>query len=119
MSRVHNNKVFKERRVELRKRSTLAESKLWELLRNRKTGFKFKRQHSLDGYILDFFCSEKKVIIEIDGEIHDKNSSQEYDQIRDSLLNDLGYKTVRFKNKDVVETPDIVISKIIEESNKR
>ncbi len=103
MSQIHNNKIFKERRVELRKNATEAEEKLWNYLRNSKLGYKFRRQHSIGGYILDFYCSSKKLIIELDGEIHNSVEAREYDQVRDKFFTDLGYTTLRFPNKKVTE----------------
>lgn len=101
MSQIHNNKIFKERRIELRKRSTSAEKKLWGFLRANKLGFKFKRQHSIGGYILDFYYAEMKLIVELDGEIHNTAEAQEYDEIRDKYFKELEYTTLRFFNREV------------------
>jgi very-short-patch-repair endonuclease len=101
MPQIHNNKIFKERRVELRQNATPAEEKLWEELRANKLGVKFKRQHSIGGYILDFYCAEKKLIIELDGEVHNTKEAKEYDEVRDKFFKELGYATVRFSNKAI------------------
>src|SRR3989338_525180 len=101
MNAKHNLFVLRDRRRELRQKSTRAEEKLWFELRNNKLGVKFKRQHSIGGYILDFYCSEKKLIIELDGEVHNTPEAKEYDSVRDKLLHDLGYKTLRFLNREI------------------
>ncbi len=104
---------------ELRKNSTEAEKILWSYLRNRKLNkIKFLRQHriffkffnQIRFFIADFYCADKKIIIEVDGEIH-LNRSEE-DKIRENILIDLGYKIIRFNNKEVLENIQGVIKKI-------
>jgi hypothetical protein len=86
MSKIHNNIIFKERRVELRRSETPTEKKLWWYLRNNKMGEKFKRQHSIGGYITDFYCADKRLIVELDGEIHNNKHMQNTPQkIQDFL----------------------------------
>lgn len=71
----------------LRKQSTKAEKILWNELRNRKfNNLKIRRQHPIEKYVVDFFCYEKKLIIEVDGEIHDNYNQIEYDTIRQTGL---------------------------------
>ncbi|MEK7194091.1 MAG: DUF559 domain-containing protein [Patescibacteria group bacterium] len=108
--RVHNNSKLIDRRKELRRRSTLQENKLWNELRNNKLGVKFKRQHSISGYILGFYCFRKRLIIEIDGESH--SSNKEYDNVRDKYFSDLGYLTLRFKNKEVDDKISRILNRI-------
>jgi len=103
----------------LRKNQTPAEGLLWKYLRNRKlSGCKFLRQHpiayrifnSTTGYFIpDFYCIEKKLIIELDGKIHD--FQKEYDQNREAILKDLDLKVIRFKNEELDEIKS-VLSKI-------
>ena len=112
MPLVHNNEKLKERRRELRQRSTKEEEILWSKIRNNKLGYKFKRQHSIGGYILDFYCSERKLIIEIDGASHNTKEAKEYDEIRDKYFYELGYVTVRFLNDDVKDKIEEVLAKI-------
>lgn len=105
---------------ELRKNQTAEEAKIWALVRNRKlNGFKFLRQHpivvcEISGkkgfYIADFYCAEKKLVIEIDGCIH--NFQIEYDKARDTLMNEMGFKVIRINNKDVNENINSVINLI-------
>lgn len=115
MELIHNNKILKNRRRELRKNLTKTEEILWWYLRDKKLGVKFKRQHSIGGYILDFYCAEKKLIIELDGEIHNTKEAKEYDEVRDKYFKELGYKTIRFLNKEVEDNIESVIEKITAE----
>jgi len=101
MERINNLKVLYERRKELRNSPTQSEDILWQFLRGKKLGVKFRRQHSIGGYILDFYCIEKKLVIEIDGEIHNKPENKEYDDIRDKFFIDLGFMVLRFTNSEV------------------
>jgi adenine-specific DNA-methyltransferase len=85
---------------QLRKKSTEAEIYLWRLLRNRKFhGFKFRRQHPIENYIVDFICESGKLIIELDGNQHRENIF--YDKERTVYLERLGYKVLRFWNNTV------------------
>ncbi|HGE69288.1 TPA: endonuclease domain-containing protein [Candidatus Poribacteria bacterium] len=95
----------------LRKNSTDAERLLWGYLRGRQLdSLKFRRQHPLGNYIVDFICLEKKIIIEIDGGQH--ATSKEYDEERDRWLNNQGFKVLRFWNNDVIKNIDGVIEVI-------
>ncbi|HEY5393132.1 MAG TPA: DUF559 domain-containing protein, partial [Hanamia sp.] len=84
---------------------TKAEEILWERLRGRKEGFKFRRQHIIDKYIADFVCLQKGVVIEIDGNIHQLPEVKENDEIRTERLNDLGFDVLRFKNEEILRNP--------------
>lgn len=105
---------------ELRKSQTPAEKIVWEQLRARRLlGFKFLRQHPVllpsisekrEFYIADFYCAEKKLVIEIDGSIHMLQG--DYDEARDYLMNDMGLTVVRIKNKDVLNDIQKVIGMI-------
>ncbi|OHB15658.1 MAG: hypothetical protein A2431_00675 [Candidatus Zambryskibacteria bacterium RIFOXYC1_FULL_39_10] len=112
MSKIHNNRILKERRMELRRKETPSEEKLWFYLRDNKLGVKFKRQHSIGGYILDFYCAEKKLIVELDGEIHNTKEAREDDEVRDKFFKGLGYKTVRFLNREVENNIENILIKI-------
>jgi very-short-patch-repair endonuclease len=103
-------KYVKEMRDELKQKPTEAEKLMWEELRNKKTGHKIRRQHIIDNFIADFVCLRRKLVIEIDGEIHLKQ--KEYDAFRTSVLNALGYEVVRFTNKEVFASPANVAAKI-------
>jgi len=114
MELVHNNQKFLERRRELRKNQTPTEQKLWWQLRGGIFGVRFKRQHSIGGYILDFYCAEKRLIVELDGEIHNTGEAKEYDAVRDKYFKELGYTSIRFSNKEVETDIRKVIEKILE-----
>jgi very-short-patch-repair endonuclease len=109
--RLSNQSNLKERRVKLRKDQTIHEGKLWSHIRNSKLGCKFRRQHSIDSYILDFYCTEKKLAIEVDGLQHDQS---EYDRKRDEYFISLGITTLRFWNNEVDQSMEGVILKIQE-----
>jgi leucyl-tRNA synthetase len=95
---------------EMRSNPTEAESVLWLQLKGKKLGVKFRRQHPIDSFIADFVCLDKKLIIEVDGEIHD--FQQEADALRTERLNELGYEVLRFKNEEVLADIDNVLTKI-------
>jgi very-short-patch-repair endonuclease len=102
--------IIKEIRENLKKNPTDAEKIIWEYLRNKKTGHKIRRQHIIDNFIADFVCLPLKVVIEIDGRIH--QFQKEYDQMRTARFHELGYKIVRFTNDEVIVNPELVFSKI-------
>jgi len=98
----------------LRKNMTLAELILWKKLRDRtifKT--KFRRQHPINFFIADFYAHEYKLVIEIDGEIHNNQEIIEYDSGRTAELEKLGIKVLRFSNDQVIYKMDSVINRIL------
>ena len=98
---------------ELRQESTAAEKLLWTELRNKKlNGLKFRRQHPLDKFIVDFYCNERKLVIELDGGVHDEKINKEYDEARTAMLSGLNVFVLRFKNEDVTNNLKEVIRKI-------
>src|SRR3989338_219227 len=99
MKWTHNVQNLLDRRRGLRQKSTGAEQILWNELRNNKLGARFKRQHSIGGYILDFYCFQARLIVEIDGKSHDVNKL--YDADRDKYFKELGYLTLRIKNDEI------------------
>ena len=98
--------------IKMRKKGTLAEDKLWEELRGKKLGVKFRRQHIIDSFIVDFYCVEKALVVEVDGEIH--LSQVEKDSERDSVLVGLGCRVIRFSNEQVLQDVDRVLDIIKE-----
>jgi len=109
--------VIKDYRKDLKDHQTKAELILWEYLRNKKTGHKIRRQHVIDDFIPDFVCLSKKVIIEIDGEIHKFQKGK--DNLRTIRLNTLGYEVIRFTNDEVLNAPGKVAQKIKTYLNNR
>ena len=103
---------------ELRQESTEAEKLLWEELRNRKfNGLKFRRQHPLDKFIVDFYCNEKKLVVELDGSVHDEKINKEYDEARTAMLVGLNIIVLRFKNEEVINDMQGVLKKIRDVAN--
>ena len=101
---------------DLRKSMTPAEKVLWEKLRNRQVkGFRFRRQHPIKDFIVDFFCYDAMLVIEVDGSVHDEINQSERDEQRNLILKRLGIKEVRFSNQEVINNTDPVIRKIEEE----
>lgn len=107
-----NDPKLKERRKELREKVTPEENLLWLNLRQKKLGCKFSRQYSVGPYILDFYCVQNKICIELDGSQHIEN--KEYDIERDSYLNANGIKVVRFWNSELKDI-DTVLNRIKKE----
>ena len=101
---------------ELRKNLTVAEELLWQILRNRKlNNWKFRRQHPINkSYILDFYCAETKVAIELDGANHAQKDQKEYDDNRSAVLKELGIRVVRFSNEEALNDIKNVLEKIVE-----
>ncbi len=97
----------------LRKNATLAENILWKKLRDRKLfQVKFRRQHPEDIFIVDSYCHEIRLVIEIDGKIHESAEAKEYDSSRQSCLESLGLTVIRFSNHEVIFEIDSVLSRI-------
>jgi len=103
---------------EMRHEPTKAEDVLWECIRNRKIDYKIRRQHIVNGFIADFICIEKKVIIEVDGGIHETTEQKEHDKFRTEVLNNNGLLVIRFTNEEVLENPYEVAKKIKFELDK-
>ena len=99
---------------ENRKAPTHAEGILWQKLRASKLGSKFRRQHAVDFFIVDFICIEAKLTIELDGEIHLALEQAEYDTGRTFTLKELGYCELRFTNQQVLTSLDEVSARIAE-----
>jgi len=95
-----------------RKNSTDAEDKLWQELRNNKTGYKFRRQHPVDAYIVDFICLQKAIIIEADGDYHNDPEQQKADDERTKTLQDIGFRVLRFTNKQILDDMPFVVAEI-------
>ncbi|MFN8284799.1 MAG: endonuclease domain-containing protein [Chitinophagales bacterium] len=103
----------------LRKEQTGAEKLLWANLRNRKLkGFKFRRQHAVKSYIVDFYCAEKMLSIEVDGGIHLQKEQKEYDKSRTEELNALGIREIRFTNEAIEKNITAVLKQIVMELEK-
>jgi very-short-patch-repair endonuclease len=96
----------------LRKEMSLPEVLLWQELRGGKTGAKFRRQHPVGPYVADFYCSAARLIVEIDGEAHNRGARPERDAARDKFLSDAGYRVLRIAATDVLKNLDAVVQTI-------
>ena len=104
----------------LRRSMTKAEAVLWKKLRDRNVfSIKFRRQHPVYNFIVDFYSHEYKLVIEVDGDIHNDEISSRYDLGRTEVLNNFGLKVIRFTNNQILCSLDSVIEKIQREIPKR
>lgn len=109
----HNRKELKDLRKKLRKNLTPAEAALWSLLKNSQLEKrKFRRQQSIDNFIVDFYCPSEKLVIELDGEVHNQPAQMEKDIERERILSQAGYTVLRFENKFVFEHREQVLNDI-------
>ena len=106
--RYNRHKQLETRRF-LRKNSTVAERMLWVKLKNKQLGARFRRQYGIGYYIADFCCPRKKLVIEIDGGIHENEDLRFYDQERQETIEELGFTVLRFTNGEVEKNIDTVI----------
>jgi very-short-patch-repair endonuclease len=98
-----------------RKSPTRAEAILWKHLRNRKLkGCKFRRQHPLSNYVLDFYCSDCLLVVEVDGQYHNSPEQIISDRIRTEALSKLGIEVIRFTNDQVLKNLEQVLQTIVE-----
>ncbi|MGB7417506.1 MAG: endonuclease domain-containing protein [Thermosynechococcaceae cyanobacterium] len=101
----------------LRLRLTPAERILWQALKKRQLGgLRFRCQHPIESFIVDFYCAQCRLVVELDGEIHDQQI--EYDAARTDRLNQLGYRVVRFRNQDAIDDLESVLDQILKASEQ-
>lgn len=113
MKSIYNKKIFKERRRELRRNLTLSEKILWQCLNNKQVeGKKFFRQYGVEPYILDFYCPEARLAIELDGESHLPKDQKVYDVDRTRYLKGNNIAVLRFWNDEIIDDIDCILSKI-------
>ena len=95
----------------LRKKQTHEEQKVWEVLRNRRFhNLKFRRQHVLEGFVVDFYCHRLRLVVEIDGKVHEKQ--KEYDGLRQAILEESGYIIIRVSNDEVNRNMDVLLNRL-------
>ena len=112
--KIHGKPELKQHRRHLRQAMTPAEARMWQVLRsNQLQGRKFRRQHSIGPFIVDFYCPQEKIIIELDGEVHNTDQAHEYDAERQAGLQKLGYTVLRYENRRVFEDMDNVLTDIV------
>jgi len=97
---------------ELRRHPTPAEEKLWQQLRNNQMGYKYRRQHPMMKYVVDFFCFELRLAIEVDGPIHEQPLNKLEDEQKQKDLESDGITVIRFTNQEVLEHTDEVLKQI-------
>jgi len=94
----------------MRRQPTAAEDHLWQALRNNALGVRFRRQHPVGRFILDFWCPEARLVVEVDGCIHD--TQQERDAARTEVLESFNYHEIRFRNEEVLQNLPAVLERI-------
>jgi len=111
-----NQSVTTDKRKELRNSGTPAEASLWKMLKNKQIeGLKFRRQHNIGPYIIDFYCPQVKLAIELDGEVHANSAATDYDEKRTIYLeNEAGVTVLRFENCIVFSHPELIMKAIVE-----
>ena len=99
---------------ELRHQQTEAEKAAWHLLRNRRVGLKFRRQYPIENHVVDFYCSELRLAVELDGGVHSQPSQVKKDAVKDAFLGNVGVRVLRLPNGLVTEDPGSFVRKVRE-----
>lgn len=115
----HNRKYLENYRRFLRRNLTPSEAKLWNVLKGKRLGRKFRRQHSIGNYIVDFYCPEEKLVIEVDGVQHYTPYGELSDEERDKYLEQLDIKVLRIPNEVVQYKIEIAIDAILNEFSEK
>ena len=97
---------------DLRRQETPAEKHLWSLLRGGQLGRRFRRQHVIEAFVVDFCCPSDRLVVEVDGSVHDSPEAQADDEWRTSRLKELGFRVLRVSNDEVLGHPDAVLAQI-------
>jgi len=118
MTKHFNKPELKERRRRLRKEMTFSEKIVWLHLRKKQLKVRFLRQYSIDNYIVDFYCPEMKIAVEIDGDVHNLPEQKEYDIERQRYLENYGVTFVRLKNEEVLGNGNKAFARIEEVIDK-
>ena len=103
---------------DLRRRMSLPEVLLWQELRKRPDGLKFRRQQAANGYVTDFYCHAAKLVIEVDGEAHNCGNAPDWDAERDRNLERYGVRTIRISARDVLDNLEGIVSHIVSEAGR-
>ena len=101
-----------ERARRLRKETTITERIFWSRVRDTQLGFRFRRQHPIGRFVVDFVCLEKRLVVEIDGSQHDETEQKALDEVRTSWLEQEGYQVIRYWAWDVAKDVDQIIWEI-------
>ncbi|MBI5643029.1 MAG: endonuclease domain-containing protein [Deltaproteobacteria bacterium] len=120
MTKVFNRISEKTKRRGLRNNMPKPEVLLWSKLKGKGlNGYKFRRQHSIGSFIVDFYCPEFRLAIEVDGNSHFLDGAEEADRIRESEIEKYGITFLRFTNNDICENLEVVIERISERLPER
>ncbi len=111
---IFNLPQYRNNRVALRKNPTEPEKRFWQAVRGKQVGAKFRRQHGIGHYIVDFYCPEWALVVELDGDSHFHSDAQLADSERDAYLHGLGLRVLRFTNLDVMQNLAGVLMKVLE-----
>jgi very-short-patch-repair endonuclease len=109
---IYNRHETKLNRSELKRNATHEEKILWKYIRNDSLGVRFRRQYGVGRYIVDFYCPQLRIAVELDGNQHYTKEGLIYDANREAFMNDLGIKTLRFENRRVRENVEEVVEEI-------
>ncbi len=107
------NRQSKTRRQQLRSNVGEPERLLWQALRHNQLNAKFRRQHGIGDYIVDFYCPTQRLVIEIDGVTHEAVAAQQRDQRRDEFMKSLDIRVLRFSNAQVMQEKEAVLQSIL------
>ena len=114
--KIYNKKYLEQKRKDLRNQSTLAEVILWKHLKKKQLSErKFRRQHSIGDYIVDFYCPAERIAIELDGDLHFDEEIKKYDEERTKYLSELNIRVLRFENNEILFNLESSLNKIVEE----
>jgi very-short-patch-repair endonuclease len=111
---IFNLPQYRDRRVALRKNPTEPEKRFWQSVRGKQLGVKFRRQHGIGHYIVDFYCPEWSLVVELDGDSHFSSQAQINDAERDAYLRSLGLRVLRFTNLDIMQNLEGVLMRVLE-----
>lgn len=106
MTKHYNKKSEQEKRRILRKNMTYCEKIVWLHLKKRQLGYRFLRQYCVDHFVIDFYCPELKLAVELDGDVHEIPEQKEYDTDRQKYLEKFGIKFIRIKNEEFLGNPN-------------
>jgi very-short-patch-repair endonuclease len=111
---IFNRPQYRGRRVQLRRNPTEPEKRFWQAVRGKQLGAKFRRQHGIGHYIVDFYCPEWALVVELDGDSHFNADTQASDAKRDAFLCGLGLRILRFTNLEIMQNLDGVLVRVMQ-----
>jgi very-short-patch-repair endonuclease len=115
MTKHYNKKTEQEKRRQLRNNMTYCEKIVWMNLRKKQLGYRFLRQYSVDHFVIDFYCPELKIALEIDGDVHELPEQKDYDLERQKYLQEFGILFIRISNEELLGNPNMAFDRIEKE----